>query len=278
MTTVLSTPAPTGGTDAPENGSPGPDLGPAVALSCRECGHRIDLGPFYACTECFGPLEVAYEFALSGAALNDKIEVRPGQHLAVRAAAARSRRRRRHPEHEPGLHQADQGRQPRPRARHEDPVGQGRLGKPHPLVQGPGGRRRVGRRPPAGLLGAGLPVDRQPRQCRGRCRRQGRDPFGGVGSQQPGAAEDPHHCCLWRHAGRRRGQLRRHQPAGRTDRRGAGRLGVRQRQRPALLRRGLQDPRLRGRRTAGLAAPGATRHPDRLRCATGEDRQGLSQS
>jgi threonine synthase len=37
-------------------------FGNAVALSCRECGHRIDLGPHYACPECFGPLEVAYDF------------------------------------------------------------------------------------------------------------------------------------------------------------------------------------------------------------------------
>ena len=39
-----------------------PDLGPARALSCRECGATTALGPFYACGECFGPLEVAYEF------------------------------------------------------------------------------------------------------------------------------------------------------------------------------------------------------------------------
>jgi threonine synthase len=37
-------------------------FGNAVALSCRECGHRVDLGPHYACPECFGPLEVAYDF------------------------------------------------------------------------------------------------------------------------------------------------------------------------------------------------------------------------
>ncbi len=37
-------------------------FGPAVALSCRECGHQIPLGPHYACPECFGPLEVAYDF------------------------------------------------------------------------------------------------------------------------------------------------------------------------------------------------------------------------
>jgi threonine synthase len=39
------------------------DLGPAVALSCRECGEQYPLGASYACMECFGPLEVAYDFA-----------------------------------------------------------------------------------------------------------------------------------------------------------------------------------------------------------------------
>ncbi|GLW12900.1 threonine synthase [Microtetraspora sp. NBRC 13810] len=38
------------------------DFGPAAALSCRECGTRYDLGPSFACIECFGPLEIAYEF------------------------------------------------------------------------------------------------------------------------------------------------------------------------------------------------------------------------
>jgi threonine synthase len=36
-------------------------FGPAVGLSCRECGERYDLGPRYVCELCFGPLEVAYE-------------------------------------------------------------------------------------------------------------------------------------------------------------------------------------------------------------------------
>ncbi|MFI0895786.1 threonine synthase [Streptomyces sp. NPDC020983] len=36
-------------------------FGPAVALSCRECGTRYPLTPVFACLECFGPLEVAYE-------------------------------------------------------------------------------------------------------------------------------------------------------------------------------------------------------------------------
>ncbi|OPG06241.1 threonine synthase [Microbispora sp. GKU 823] len=38
------------------------EFGPATGLSCRECGALYDLGPIFACTECFGPLEVAYDF------------------------------------------------------------------------------------------------------------------------------------------------------------------------------------------------------------------------
>jgi threonine synthase len=36
-------------------------FGNAVALSCRECGAAQELGALYACPECFGPLEVAYD-------------------------------------------------------------------------------------------------------------------------------------------------------------------------------------------------------------------------
>ena len=36
-------------------------FGNAVALSCRECGAHQELGALYACPECFGPLEVAYD-------------------------------------------------------------------------------------------------------------------------------------------------------------------------------------------------------------------------
>ncbi|MCF6472131.1 threonine synthase [Nonomuraea sp. MG754425] len=38
------------------------DFGPATGLSCRECGTRYPLGPSFACQECFGPLEAAYDF------------------------------------------------------------------------------------------------------------------------------------------------------------------------------------------------------------------------
>ena len=37
-------------------------FGNAVGLKCRACGAEQQLGPFYACMECLGPLEVAYDF------------------------------------------------------------------------------------------------------------------------------------------------------------------------------------------------------------------------
>ena len=50
------------------------DLGPAVGLSCRECGAQVPLGPHFACAECFGPLEVAYDF---GPVTREAIEAGP---------------------------------------------------------------------------------------------------------------------------------------------------------------------------------------------------------
>ncbi len=40
-------------------------FGNAVALSCRACGARQSLGAEFACIECFGPLEVAYDPAVN---------------------------------------------------------------------------------------------------------------------------------------------------------------------------------------------------------------------
>ena len=239
---------------------------------------RPSSGPFYACTECFGPLEVAYEFTSSGAALREQIEAGPQNIWRYAPLLPGPGRHRRHAEHQPGRHQAGPRRQPGPRAGHENAVGEGRFGQSDALVQGPGRRRRAGRGPRTRLQGARLPVDRQPGQRRRRGGRPGRHPVGRVRAVQPRAAEDPDHRRLRRHADRRRRQLRRHQPAGRRDRRRAGGLGVRQRQCPAVLRRGFEDAGLRGGRAARLAPAGADRRPDRLRRAAGQDRQGLQRA
>ena len=49
-------------------------FGNARVLSCRECSHEVELGPHYACPECFGPLEVAYDFP---AITREQIEAGP---------------------------------------------------------------------------------------------------------------------------------------------------------------------------------------------------------
>ncbi|TDO36366.1 threonine synthase [Kribbella sp. VKM Ac-2527] len=49
-------------------------FGNGTHLSCRACGAKSELGPFYACMECFGPLEVGYEFP---AITREQIEAGP---------------------------------------------------------------------------------------------------------------------------------------------------------------------------------------------------------
>lgn len=49
-------------------------FGPATQLVCRECGTTRELGPHYACHECFGPLEIGYEF---GEVTREQIEAGP---------------------------------------------------------------------------------------------------------------------------------------------------------------------------------------------------------
>lgn len=49
-------------------------FGPATALRCRECGTEYALGAAYSCIECFGPLEVAYQF---GTVTREQIEAGP---------------------------------------------------------------------------------------------------------------------------------------------------------------------------------------------------------
>jgi threonine synthase len=57
-------------TSSPREGA----FGPARSLVCRECGTERELGPFYACHECFGPLEIGYEF---GTVTREQIEAGP---------------------------------------------------------------------------------------------------------------------------------------------------------------------------------------------------------
>jgi threonine synthase len=49
-------------------------FGHATHLTCRECTATQELGPFYVCAECFGPLEIAYDFP---AVTREQIEAGP---------------------------------------------------------------------------------------------------------------------------------------------------------------------------------------------------------
>ena len=52
-------------------------FGHARTLVCRECGHEVELGPSYACPECFGPLEVGYDDEARGRVTRAQIEAGP---------------------------------------------------------------------------------------------------------------------------------------------------------------------------------------------------------
>ncbi|AHH95006.1 threonine synthase [Kutzneria viridogrisea] len=76
------------------------DLGPARALSCRECGHQIPLAAEFACSECFGPLEVAYDF---GRIRREDIEAGPKSIWRYRGLLPVPTDVQSHPNTEPGL-------------------------------------------------------------------------------------------------------------------------------------------------------------------------------
>ncbi len=60
VTSVIQPTDPSGPSATPAPGA----FGPATALVCRECAARYPLGARYACEQCFGPLEVAYDFGV----------------------------------------------------------------------------------------------------------------------------------------------------------------------------------------------------------------------
>ncbi|MFL6026460.1 MAG: threonine synthase [Friedmanniella sp.] len=73
MTALATSAAATNGVPAPVGVRAGA-FGNATHLVCRACGEKTQLGPFYACMECFGPLEVGYDFP---AITREQIEAGP---------------------------------------------------------------------------------------------------------------------------------------------------------------------------------------------------------
>ena len=186
-------------------------FGNATHLICRACGEQSPLGPFYACMECFGPLEVGYEFP---AITREQIEAGPksiwryAPLLPVPADIQTFRST------DPGYTRLVDARNLADDLGLKTALGEGRLGQSDPLVQGSGGRRRPVGRPRTRTQGACLPLDRQSGQRRGCGRGPRRHHVGRAGAEQPRAAED-HRLSRVRHdLDRGRGQLRRREQAG----------------------------------------------------------------
>lgn len=89
---------------ADDQASSGPasrfDLGPACALACRACGHQSPLAAEFACPQCFGPLEVAYDF---GSVTREEIERGPASIWRYRALLPVPSTVDAHPNTDPGF-------------------------------------------------------------------------------------------------------------------------------------------------------------------------------
>jgi threonine synthase len=76
------------------------DLGPARQLVCRECGTSTPLAAEFACAECFGPLEVSYDF---GSITRADIESGPPSIWRYRKLLPVPKDINEHPNTQPGL-------------------------------------------------------------------------------------------------------------------------------------------------------------------------------
>ena len=254
--------------------SPSTSAPPAALVVSGMCGHARRSAAEYACAECFGPLEVGYDF---------------GAHHP-----------RGHRSRAPGRSGATAGCCPCPTTSSEHPDTRARADPAdprRPARQGAGHARGCGSRttpatrrtpsrtgwwpsrwpPPASSASQVLACASTGNLANAVAAAAARAGLrvGGAHPLRPGAGKVLTTAVYDGDAGRRRRHLRRRQPAGHRARRRARGLGVRQRQRPALLRRGLQDARLRGRRAARLAAARAGRRADRVRLAADQGGQGV---
>ena len=192
--------------------------------------------------------------------------------VALRRLPARAGAAARHPAR--GLDAAAAGRPARRAPRPRRGLGQERRRQPDPLVQGPGRVGRARSRARARLPDDRVRVDRQPGQRGGRPRRGRRSRVLRVHPVRPRGAEGAGHRRLRHQPRLGPRQLRRRQPALHRALGGA-RLGVREHQHAAVLRRGVEDARVRDRRAARVRAARPRRRADRLGLAVHEDRARL---
>ena len=247
---------------------------PAEALKCKECREEYELGASYVCEHCFGPLEVSYDY--SGlddpAELRRKIQAGPPSIWRYSDFLPFDRRPR------TGL---DAGFTPLIRSeRLAERLGVGEVWVKNDAAN------------PTHSF-----KDRVVNVAIAKARELGFETVACASTGNLANAVAAHAAAAGlesyvfvpadleeqkilatgvygTRAGRRARQLRRRQP---PVHRAVGRapVGVREREPAALLRRGLQDPRVRGRRAARLRAARSRRVPGRLRLAVHQDRARL---
>ena len=246
-----------------------------LGLRCRECAREYPVSPIYTCEWCFGPLEVAYDYdAIARSISREKIAAGPAslwRYSDLLPVALRPVGRSRH-----RLHAARARRPARRRARPRRGVDQERHAQPHELVQGPGRLDRAEQGARVRLQGRRVRVHRQPRQLGRGARGARRSAQLRVHPVEPRAGQDRHHVGLRRQRRRDRRQLRRREPSVRRARRHL-RLGVREREHAAVLRRGFENARVRDGRAARLAHARSRRRTGRERLAAHQDPEGLQE-
>ena len=243
-------------------------------LRCRVCESDHPALANGICSRCFGPLEPVYDWD-EVAALATRERIEAGPHSLWRyARAAAGRRRPRTPR------AARAGRRSCRRRGSRSALGVGevllKLDLANPthsfkdrvvaIAVGEGGRVR-----PRDALGH---LDRQPRERRRRPRGRDRHARGHLLPGRARAREARGDDGLRRDDLRRARELRRLlAPRQRARRR--GRLGDREREPPLVLRRGLEDARVRDLRAARLGDARRGRDADRLRRDVHEGVAGL---
>ncbi len=244
-----------------------------TALRCKECGTEYPLEALYVCDQCFGPLEVAYDYSGIDA---DRVKrrIQAGSSGIWRYADFLPFTARPASAIEPGL---------TPLVRADRLAEQLGVGEVWVKNDAANPTHSFKDRVVAVALAKALELGFDTVACAStgnlanavaaHAAAAGVDSYVFV-PVEPRGAEAARDRRLRHDPGRRRGQLRRRQPPLHRARRRA-RLGVRQRQPAPLLRRGLEDARLRDRRAARLAPARPGRLPDRLGLAVHEDRPRL---
>ena len=206
-------------------------------LRCRECAREYDIAPIFTCEWCFGPLEVAYDYdAIAHAISREKIAAGP---LTMW----------RYPdllpvERNPAV-DLGAGFTPLVRAdRLAAELGLGELWIKNDTVNPTNSFKdrvtsvALSKALEFGFKTAGVRVDGQPRELGRRARRARGAAQLRLHPRGPRAGQDRHDVGLRRQRRRDRRQLRRRQPPLRGAR-GHVPVGVRERQRAHVLRRGL---------------------------------------